>query len=927
MAQAIKKIKVGDETHPIDGAFYLGTLSTVAGSSSSGSYKSVRWYVSDCEGVTAPYNGMRIAIKIPLAGVGTAGAMLSINGNNDADYHPLAYNVNTVLTTHFPVNSIKVFVYDASATMTCYKTAGTSVSVTGVWKADANYDSNTVVTYGTLEYYFRPYNGTNPLYRYKFVALDKDNRVVPLTTTNVSNGTAVTNITPTNVAFRPDKIWWYCTTTTIAASALLGAQILWRSGYNANNSTNGGMAICNFNETVPAYRLIYFCGTYDKSTGLFTLRDGGTASSKNYYKFVPTNTASITLSSYFTSGYDYILVGGTYSSNNYIQLFDNNPMFHFDGTNLVPYDSWASGTVKSVNNVSPDSNGNVSISIPTDTNQTVKGNGTSFGTNASVDIVGGGNVTVTGDATNNKITVSYTTPASLPANGGNAASLGGQSAAYYASVGAIQTNTNQTVKAGTVTFGVNDVVNFVGGGNVTVTGDATNKSIAISYTTPTSLPANGGNADTVDNKHASDFRASTWMPTYADVGALSAATAIPSTYGDVGAASAGHTHTLSIVASTGAANVSLAFGSSYKLTAGGNDTIFKMPNTPTATGYAGTLALSANSYTDGTQSLNVLYTNSAYVSSSLFSPYVVFPGDMYIVADTGVIGATAGSGTLSLYGAEGVFIATSNSTYFDLNSQNTSLNAAGNVSVYASYISICAWGYDGTTNYAGIILSAGNANGRVSIFGSYGIQMSTAGRAISIRTNYTNGTGTVGSNTYGSIYLMAGNILSMTASKDIMLSTQSSSITIQASSSRILISASSSATTMNYGVLIKGLCYSNVYGYNVGAQTNASMVYGGAITVPSGCTIIVNAHGWEAGQQGDIAIVYSTTATVASAAWTSGVVSYQLARATGEAGYWSAQWLNATGIFTNNTAGTRYILFGRRKMTNCYATYTIMRAI
>ena len=146
-------------------------------------------------------------------------------------------------------------------------------------------------------------------------------------------------------------------------------------------------------------------------------------------------------------------------------------------------------------------------------------------------------------------------------------------------------------------------------------------------------------------------------------------------------------------------------------------------------------------------------------------------------------------------------------------------------------------------------------------------------------------------------------------------------------SSQIFLSGSNSDNNINYGVRISGLCYSNVYGYNVGGQTNASMVYGGAIEVPSGCTIIVNAHGWEAGQQGDIAIVYSTASTVASAGWTSGIVAYQLARATGENGYWSAQWLNATGIFTNNTAGTRWVLFGRRKMTNCYATYTIMRAI
>jgi len=46
------------------------------------------------------------------------------------------------------------------------------------------------------------------------------------------------------------------------------------------------------------------------------------------------------------------------------------------------------------------------------------------------------------------------------------------------------TDTNQKIKAGTVTFGNNDEVNIVAGSNVTVTGDATNKKITIaaSYT-------------------------------------------------------------------------------------------------------------------------------------------------------------------------------------------------------------------------------------------------------------------------------------------------------------------------------------------------------------------------------------------------------------------------------------------------------------
>lgn len=48
--------------------------------------------------------------------------------------------------------------------------------------------------------------------------------------------------------------------------------------------------------------------------------------------------------------------------------------------------------------------------IPTNTNQTVKGNGTAFGANAAVNIVGGTNVTVTADTTNSKITIAASAP-------------------------------------------------------------------------------------------------------------------------------------------------------------------------------------------------------------------------------------------------------------------------------------------------------------------------------------------------------------------------------------------------------------------------------------------------------------------------------------------------------------------------------------
>lgn len=122
----------------LNSVYSLMDVSSIAGTSSSNPRRSAKWYVNNVCGVTTPYNGMKIAVKIPIPGDGYAGLVLSINGNNNEDYHPVLYNDQT-MTTHYGTNTVKYFVYDANGSSLAYLEDNVRVQVNGVWKADANY--------------------------------------------------------------------------------------------------------------------------------------------------------------------------------------------------------------------------------------------------------------------------------------------------------------------------------------------------------------------------------------------------------------------------------------------------------------------------------------------------------------------------------------------------------------------------------------------------------------------------------------------------------------------------------------------------------------------------------------------------------------------------------------------------------------------
>ena len=325
MANYINHINIGnsdyhikDTTHP-EIKFYYPT-GTAAKTSSP--YYCSRWDVTDTE-VTSYVDGMMVWLEVPVAGNGTYGTGLQINS---LGYKPVVYNVNSMVSTRYGVGARIWCIYNSTQTGSLYLNASSATTVTGCWQI-MDYDSNTTMTYGTIQYYFRPYAG-QAIYRYKFVAQGVDNRVYPIVTTNQSNTTQVAK-TPTTTPLRPWKIWWYNTTTTISAGAVVGANTLMETGYSTT-------AVYNFNESTDTYKMIYLVGDYNKDTDLFTLYNDGSSPCTSYYLFVPNNTANINLSSYFTEGKYYWLLGASYSTTDYFSLFGVNPLYYFDGTNLIP---------------------------------------------------------------------------------------------------------------------------------------------------------------------------------------------------------------------------------------------------------------------------------------------------------------------------------------------------------------------------------------------------------------------------------------------------------------------------------------------------------------------------------------------------------------------------------------------------------------
>ena len=262
-------------------------------------------------------SGYRFSYWLPYAGSGNASLTLTFADGTTKTIN-LYIRGTSRLTTHYPAGTKIDFVYFENISI-----AGSTTLYTGAWP-DAYYDSTIYDRlYSTYE---RSYihSTSTPLYQYKLCGFSAEGKIVPLTVTNQTSGTIVDKV-PVSVPINPKRgLVYYNNTTKVTATSTAVAYL-----YNEAPLSTGQYT---FNTNVPAYADVFLKGIYDESTGLFTL---DTSNHTSWYVFA-LKSAGNDYNSVFTEGAYYIYVGPSYSSANYIQLKNDNPLYVFKNGKLIP---------------------------------------------------------------------------------------------------------------------------------------------------------------------------------------------------------------------------------------------------------------------------------------------------------------------------------------------------------------------------------------------------------------------------------------------------------------------------------------------------------------------------------------------------------------------------------------------------------------
>ena len=199
----------------------------IAANTTSGSYHAARWYTDLSHAYTltdgVPADGTFLAVRIPVAGNGSYGTMLSIDGGTT--YRPVVYNINSMISTRYGVDSTILVTYNATRSATAYVN-NKSGTFTGCWQV-CDYDTTNVYN---LRHQYGDYATVEQLERYKLVVQVSPTQINPISSGNSTSGHVMTT-----QKFMPyGQFAYYSNSSAIAAAGNVGATYLYQQYHSVD---------------------------------------------------------------------------------------------------------------------------------------------------------------------------------------------------------------------------------------------------------------------------------------------------------------------------------------------------------------------------------------------------------------------------------------------------------------------------------------------------------------------------------------------------------------------------------------------------------------------------------------------------------------------------------------------------------------------
>ena len=335
-----------------DESIVFDATSGVSGTAAvtSSPYTAAIWRVDLSDKISTLTTGTTILLKVPVAGNGSYGTLLRIDGTSSAtdsntNLYPVCANVTTMVGTRYGVGCIIALTFDADQTgQTLYYNSsskytsaagGTGWTKPGCWKI-ADYDANTIAYQLRTNSYTRPMS--DKVYRYRLLFTSADNtKWVPANTSTSTNATASRSACQTKIdPF--GEIVYYGSTSSVSAGSSPGATVLWQQytltlGYSFN--TTGAALVLT--HPAPVYLK---CAPQSDGSAIID-------STTPYVQALPSTA----------DGKIYILLGYAYDETT-IELVMKHPVYYYkDGCIRLWTNASVSGNITGVNNITTGDSG------------------------------------------------------------------------------------------------------------------------------------------------------------------------------------------------------------------------------------------------------------------------------------------------------------------------------------------------------------------------------------------------------------------------------------------------------------------------------------------------------------------------------------------------------------------------------------------